>query len=418
VTYRPILRALLVICAVFGLNAIGSAHGQDHTDPGSERRILVMLKLAPAHFRPNTSYGGSYGDALSSAARRRVALGIARKYRMELVDSWPMPVLGVDCYVMRLPADLSVDAAIEQVSRNSMVEWSQPMQLYQTRGGAGQEGDPLFKAAPAASTWRLADLHRIATGRGVSVAVIDSKIETHHPDLKGQFAAVQDFVSKRPSPPEQHGTGVAGVIAAKANNGIGIAGVAPSARLMALRACWQTGSGSANPTLCNSLSLARALQYAIEHDAEVINLSLSGPPDPLLQKLIDVALASRTIVVAAFDPNLPKGGFPASQPGVIAVVEESLQSLPSQLYGAPGRNVPTTQPGGKWNLVNGSSYAAAHVSGLIALVRDKRRPASPAIAIARSSKGAIDACATLLRTSPACDCSCALVREMRATASR
>jgi hypothetical protein len=387
------------------LTPASPALASQSTPAAAPDHILVMLKLAPPHFRPNSSYGGEYGDLQSQAARKRIAQGIARKNRLELVDSWPMPLIGVDCFVMRLPAGLSLAQAIAQVSRDPRVEWSQAQQEYRGRGAAAQLNDPLFKAEPAAVSWHLADLHRVATGRGVAIAIIDSKIEVGHPDLAGQFSSNQDFVGRR-SPAERHGTAIAGVIGAKSNNGIGIAGIAPRARMMALRACWQTGSNLSQPTLCNSLSLGRALHYAIDHGAEVINLSLSGPPDALLARLIAIALRRRTSVVAAYDPTLPKGGFPASQPGVIGVVDESLQSWPSWLYGAPGRNVPTTQPGGRWYLVSGSSYAAAHVSGLIALVREERRSASPAITLARSPDGTIDACATLLGPSRECGCAC------------
>jgi subtilisin family serine protease len=163
--------------------------------------------------------------------------------------------------------------------------------------------------------------------------------------------------------------------------------------------------------LCESLGIARALQYAIDHNAKVINLSLSGPPGLLLGRLISIALSRNTSVVAAFDPSLPKGGFPASMPGVIAVTDQSLQNMPRNVYGAPGRDIPTTQPGGKWYLVNGSSYSAAHVSGLIALVRERR--SGPALPLIRSTSGGIDACATLLRTSAACDCDCRLGQSKR-----
>jgi hypothetical protein len=78
------------------------------------------------------------------------------------------------------------------------------------------------------------------------------------------------------------------------------------------------------------------------------------------------------MVVAAFDPDLPGGGFPASLPGVVSAAEESLLSLPGRVYRAPGRDIPTTQPGGRWYLVNGNSFAAAHVTGLLALLREER----------------------------------------------
>lgn len=374
--------------------------------------VLVMLRLAPEHYRPGAAYGGSYGDRFSRSARKRVAEAIARQHGLSLVgDGWPMPLVGLDCYVMRAPREQPLDAVVAEVSHDPRVAWSEPVRVYRTQGGVDRDNDPLLAAQPAAKAWRLADLHRFATGRGVKVAVVDSKIEVDHPDLAGQFVADQDFVPGRPATPERHGTGVAGVIAARAGNGLGIAGVAPGARLMALRACWQVDNGSASsPTVCDTLSLAKALHFAIDHRAEVINLSLTGPQDRLLTELIAVATARRISVVAAFDPGLPKGGFPASQPGVIAVAAESLATLPPGVYSAPDRDVPTTQPGDKWNLVNGSSYAAAHVSGLIALVREGRASSFPTLLVASQPRGGVvDAYATVLREVDHCGGACALV---------
>jgi subtilisin family serine protease len=232
------------------------------------------------------------------------------------------------------------------------------------------------------------------------VAVIDSQVEAGHPDLAGQVAVSADFTRAPASRGERHGTGVAGVIAAKANNGAGIVGVAPGARLFALRACWEEGRGD---TVCDSVSLAKALHFAIERRAQVINLSLAGPPDMLLDKLLDVALARGATVVAAFDPLLPGGGFPASHKGVVRVQDESLASVQPGVYSAPGRDVPTTQPGGRWSLVDGSSYAAAHVSGLAALLRERVSAGAPLTLVStRPGGGAIDACASLLRDARAC----------------
>jgi len=376
------------------------------------RELLVMLRLSADHYRPNASYGGAYGDQMTRNARRRLAQAIARQYGLVLVDNgWAMPLVGLDCYVMRVAEDRPVDDAVLQVSRDPRVAWSEPMRLYRTQGRYDRENDPLFPVQPAAEAWRLADLHRVATGRGVRVAVIDSKVEVDHPDLAGQILVDRDFVIDRPATAERHGTGVAGVIAAKAGNGMGIAGVAPGARLLALRACWQGRDDSPSaPTVCDTLSLAKAIHFAIDQRAEVINLSLTGPPDRLLTQLIAAAMARGVSVVAAFDPGLPKGGFPASEPGVIAVAAESLSPFPPGVYSAPDRDVPTTQPGDKWNLVNGSSYAAAHVSGLIALVREGRPSGARAILVAaQPTGGLVDAYATLLRASKSCGPSCPLV---------
>lgn len=161
-------------------------------------------------------------------------------------------------------------------------------------------------------------------------------------------------------------------------------------------------------TVCDSLSLAKALYFAIEHKARIINMSLSGPQDLLLAKLLQIGVARGIVIVAAFNPKLPRGGFPASQPGVIAVSDRSLPAPLSGVYTAPGQDVPTTRSGGRWYLVNGSSYAAAHVSGLVALLRERAasKRGSPSFVSARAGGGAINACATLIRAAKPCDCSC------------
>ena len=397
---RSLLALWLVVIAF--LSPAIPAQAADGAD--TSRRILVMLKMPPNHYRPGSAYSGSYGAASTQGARNRVAARIAKRHNFILVDNWPMPVLGVDCFVMALPDGLTAEAAVEQVSHDRDVAWSQPLQLYHAQA-AKPAGDPLLAAEPATAQWHLAELHRAATGRGVSVAVIDSRIDTAHPDLGGQIATSQDFVGGHGAAAEQHGTAVAGVIAAREGYG-GIVGIAPRARLMGLRACWQQ---SAAATVCDTLSLAKALQFAIDHRARVINMSLSGPRDMLLGRLVDIGLARGQKVVAAFDPNVPDGGFPASQPGVIAVGNVNSPGLPQRVFLAPGRGIPTTAPGGGWTLVDGTSYAAAHVSGLLALMNE-RQPAG-ANALVRTRGGSLDACASLTAANHMCSCECAESRQ-------
>jgi len=372
--------------------------------PDSSHQILVMLKMPPDHYRPGAAYSGSYGAASTQGARNRMAARIARRHGFTVMSNWPMPMLGIDCFVMSLPSGLTPEDAAKQVSHDADVAWSQPLQLYHAQASA-PAGDPLLAAEPAAAQWHLTQLHRVATGRGVSVAVIDSRIDIAHPDLGGQITYSQDFVGGHGTGAEQHGTAVAGVIAAREGNG-GIVGIAPRARLMALRACWQQMRGA---TICDTLSLAKALQFAIDHHAGVINLSLSGPHDMLLGRLVEIGLARGQKVVAAFDPATSDGGFPASQPGVIAVASTNSTGLPQRVFLAPGRDIPTAAPGGGWTLVDGTSYAAAHVSGLLALMNE-RQPAG-ANALVRARGGSLDACASLTAATHACSCDCADARR-------
>jgi subtilisin family serine protease len=304
---------------------------------------------------------------------------------------------------MVVPAGRPVDQIVEAVAREPGVAWSQRMNEFKVNGSpSSPRADPLFAAQPTAIQWRLRDLQRVATGRGAKIAIVDSQVDVRHPDLSGQFIADRNFAGDPAQGAESHGTNVAGIIGAKPGNGIGVVGIAPGARLMALRACREFRGGRlAGQTLCSSIALARAIQFAIENDADVINLSLSGPSDLLIAKLVGIALARRITVVAAFDKALPAGGFPAAQRGVIPVIDETAQAIPPGVYGAPGRDLPTTQAGGGWCLVTGSSFAAAEVSGLAALALERgKRPA--AAYLVRTSSGRIEACATILGSASRC----------------
>lgn len=401
---RLCLLLIGTLAIFFAASAVPALAAREDQHPAADRQILVMVRIAPDHYRPSGSYGTSYTDQLGQSARTHVAREIARKYGLTLVDNWPMPMVGVDCFVMVVPEGHSTSATASQVSHDAKVSWAQPVTLYNARGLPAGHNDALYAAEPAATVWHLGDLHRMSDGRGSRVAVVDSGIDADHPDLAGQVLVNRNFVSGQPFAIEQHGTAVAGIIAAKADNRVGIAGIAPRARLLGLRACWQK-PGSAS-TLCDTLSLAKALYFAVETRADVINMSLSGPEDRLLREIIDLALGKRLAVVAAFDPKLAGGGFPASVAGVIPVSDSSLAGSRADVYIAPGRDVPTTEPGGRWFLVNGSSFAAAHVSGLIALLRERQRSAPLMLVSERRGGGSINACATLLRVVGTCDCAC------------
>jgi subtilisin family serine protease len=374
----------------------------------ASQQVLVLLNLPPQHYRPDGNYAGSYADAAGRAARRRVAAQLAREHGLAMDSDWPMPLLGVDCFVMTVPPEQSPGRIAQDLARDGRVAWAQTMNVFRAQG----HDDPLFPVQPTARDWQLAALHDTVTGRQVRVAVIDSAVERTHPDLLRQIELSEDFVAGRAVPAEAHGTAVAGIIAAQADNGIGIVGVAPQARVLALRACWQQAAES---TLCSSLSLAQALQFAITHDAKVINLSLSGPPDQLLARLLDVALGRGIAVVAAVDRGAAGGGFPAAHRGVVAVADAPSGPPPSAVVIAPGRDIPTTVSGARWALVSGSSYAAAHVAGLLALLREARdRRGATASTVASVATrdlvllpdGRIDACASLSRAAGLCSCDC------------
>ncbi|GAA0744576.1 S8 family serine peptidase [Ideonella azotifigens] len=371
-------------------------------------QVLVMLQQPPPHYRPDGAYAGGYSGGNGSLARHRLADELARAHGLRVVTQWPMPAVGLDCFVLAVPAPATPEQVADELSRDARVAWAQPMHLYRGQQGTAnlaphaalQHDDPLYTAQPAAAAWRLAELHELATGRQVRVAVVDSAVDTTHPDLVGQVVQSENFVDGHASAAERHGTAVAGIIAALADNHVGMAGVAPQAQILSLRACWQARDGA---TLCNSLGLARALYAALSQKVAVINMSLGGPSDRLLALLLDTALQQGIAVVAAMDPTLPGGGFPASHAGVLAVAD-----LPTAgALSAPGRDVMVPVPGARWALASGSSYASAHVAGLVALLRELKAR-GPVPGLVRDAAGGIDTCATLLHAAGPRRCACAL----------
>ena len=246
------------------------------------------------------------------------------------------------------------------------------------------------------------------------------------------MAVVEDHVGATgpTSVAEPHGTAVAGIIASIAGNGVGIVGIAPGVEVLALRACWRDGAEDA-AARCSSFTLARAISAAIKLRAQVLNLSLTGPPDPLVSRLLVEAQDRGLVVVAAADRRArPSTGFPASLPGVISVAvqsptaDDAFHRTPA-LVGAPGVDVLTTVPHGRFDFISGSSMAAAHVSGVAALLLERDRTltserilellqGAPAPGESRRTVGGksrptvgpvpLNACAALVELVPGADC--------------
>jgi subtilisin family serine protease len=402
------LAAMLLLAT--GCASLPPADTAEPTPDAAEQQLLVMVKeRAVQHYRPGPASLSGYGSGAARARALRTARDLARDYGLKPIDDWPMPALGVRCFLMELPRGRGAAEVAARLSQDPRVESAQPQQLFRVAG----HDDPYYALQVGAQELQLDALHRMATGRGVKVAQIDTGLDAHHPDLEGQLTAARNFVDGTRHGPEVHGTAVAGIIVAKADNGIGIVGMAPGARLMPLRACWEPADGG--HALCTTFTLAKAMQFALIERARVINLSLTGPRDRLLERLIDSAAQDGAIVVAALDAGEP-AGFPASYPGVIAVAVSGSTSAPEDAVLAPGRDILTTTPGASWGFFSGSSFAAAHVSGLAALMLERAPSLKPeqlhrlllqhqAVSASGGAR-ALDACAALAQAAPARDCAC------------
>ncbi|PSJ17951.1 S8 family peptidase [Nitrosomonas supralitoralis] len=321
------------------------------------------------------------GEYNSSTWSKRIASNIRDEYKLKILTQWSISEIGEHCVVYAVGEDQSIDDVINALIQDQRVSDVQIMSTFQVM--ANGYTDPYYRLQTNIQSMNINEIHKRTTGKDVTIAIIDTGVDTRHPDLEGQIQHSKNFVAQKSQEhsSELHGTAVAGVIAAKANNGEGIVGIAPDSNIIALKACWEVKAGSLE-AICNSFTLALAINKAIEMQADILNLSLTGPYDPLLARLIEKAVQHGIIIVASkADKDDEESGFPAQQPGVIGVSSiNNTNSIIQSLYEdhlltvyAPGEEILTTLPKGTYDFVSGNSLATAHVSGLTALLLQLRR---------------------------------------------
>lgn len=301
------------------------------------------------------------------AALTAAAEDIANRYGVVVTAEWPLNSIAVHCLVIDASGSRNIDGLIADMQADAQIRTVQRMQEFDILSESYQ--DPFFPVQHALTELNIVAAHDRSTGAGVTIGIVDSAIDTSHPDLEGRIVAAKDFVSQIDTKPaEAHGTAMAGVIAANADGSIGMIGIAPKSSVLGLRACWQTGEA---PGRCSSFSLARAVNFAILNEVDVLNMSLGGPQDPLLDELIRTAIAKGMVVVAATGEQQTKA-FPASIPGVVAAGRRDLGGI-----SVPATDIISTAPDARYRYVSGSSVAAAHVSGVVALLLSNRADLDP-----------------------------------------
>lgn len=370
---------LTLLIVLVALLATGCANRTDYSRLGDspsvvERRLLVTFvdrtinRKLPGNALDSYRLHGQYGN---SGWSERVARELAERYRLQFVAQWPVTELGVSCVVYEVPETLPLPQIMNALQKDQDVSSVQQMQTFNVlndrHSAIRPYSDPYLQLQTGFQSLGIEKLHRFSTGQGIRIALIDTGVDVDHPDLKGQISYSENVA---PEPrdhdlAEIHGTAVAGVLSARADNGIGIAGIAPEAEILAFRACWPDKPGSL-AARCNTFTLALALNQAIRLKSRIINLSLSGPEDPLLKMLIEKALSEGIIVIAAVPDKDRIGSFPANIPGVLAVGRGGEAEKPS--FVAPGQDILTTVPHESYDFMTGSSFATPHVAGVIALL--------------------------------------------------
>lgn len=364
--------------------------------PASERRLVneeILFELAP--------------NAQAEA--------VLRRYRATQIASRRFELAGVTIIRARLEGGRSARRVLAQMAGDPRIASAQPNYLYalqqdEPKGGAQPASADVAPAPPASKPddaerliiipdlspipplvsiapkrdlqpqyvvekLHLDDLHKIARGAAIRVAVIDSGADITHPELQGVLAGSFDALGGE-SQPDAHGTAMAAAILAQAQ----LQGVAPGSRLLAARAF--TGSATAGPANGTTFHILAALDWAASEGARVLNLSFAGPQDRLLSRSLAGAKTKGMIAVAAAGNGGAKAAplYPGADPNVIAVTATDADDKPFSganrgdyiAVAAPGVDVLAAEPQGRYAFSSGTSIAAAHVSGLVALLLEKR----------------------------------------------
>jgi subtilisin family serine protease len=406
-----ILASLLAACATSSTVSTQSAIGS------VSRQILVTVRqpatlAAGLTGAPNQRYlQRRYGP---SPSVDRVLTQLAREHELHRIEGWPIQSLDVYCEVLTVPEGRDVPEVLAALNRDPRVDLAQRMNLFNTQ--AARYDDPYVELQSAATAMELERAHEFATGRGVSIAIIDSAIDADHPDLRGRVRLARNLVTDHPlaRSGELHGTAIAGIIASAVNNHEGIIGVAPDVSIAALRACWSVAD-NALAAQCSSFSLALALEVALGLHPNVINLSLAGPDDPLLSRLLDRVIDRGIVVVTAHPASAESSlAFPSSHPRVLTAHSSLVPVNAESPYtlAAPANEVLTTTPGAGYAFLTGNSLAAAHTTGVVALLMERQpdldaeRIAAILTATTTYSPGSasINACRAVARLAGAATC--------------
>ena len=327
------------------------------------------------------------------AAPQTIEDGVAQRFNLQLLERTPLPLLGERVIRLRIPDSRQVPAVVASLAAETALGVRQPNYIYRQQQGAPTPafGDLQYALMKVGLS---ANVATAAGGKGAIISIIDTGVDRSHPDLALCDVAAFDAIGSDGDMTGSHATAIAGIIAAQ-----GITrGIAPGARLLSVRAFRSEAAGSA--PVSTSYTLAKSFDWSVAQGARVLNLSFAGPRDPVIQKSVAATAAKDVIMIAAAGNNGKKAtpAYPAAYPDVIAVTatdsSDRLYDKANQgeyiSVAAPGVDIFAAAQGRGHDLQSGTSFAAAHVSGILALMLERNPTLTAAAARRALTDSAVD----------------------------
>ncbi|MBR0956189.1 S8 family serine peptidase [Bradyrhizobium japonicum] len=354
-----------------------SAGGEGTGKSGKKTAAKGRGSNAPAAVT-STSFAGEFVAEIDAALSPAEADELARRHGLRRISSENFPLIGATFGLFRITDGRPYETVRREFAADGSVRSLQPNFRYvlqDQRPSRTTEGDP---AQYALTKLRLPQAHTLAHGANVTIAVIDSGIDARHPELANSVADSFDALGSTEGP-HIHGTGIAGAIVAHAR----LMGSAPEARIIAIRAFGGANGGAES----SSYIILRSLNYAAEHGAQIVNMSFAGPKDAVIERAIAATAARGLVLIAAAGNAGPKSPplYPAANPNVIAVSatdqQDKLFSASNRgnyiAIAAPGVDIFLPAPDGKYQMTSGTSFSAAYVSGVAALLLERNHALKP-----------------------------------------
>jgi hypothetical protein len=348
--------------AGFGINSI-------------EPRVFTVPLVGETRYVPNEIVVG-----VPSGLTPLEIAAIARRNGLAPAGNAVLEASGLSLQRWRVADGRPIGDVIRSLRGDADVQTAQPNYRFRLAQAAGisQAAVDGFSAQYAPAKLHLPQAHHVSTGQGVLVGVIDTGIDRLHPEISGAIAGTFDAIGAR-EPADAHGTAIAGAIIAHGR----LVGAAPAARILAIRAFTTAGPDAEATTM----TVVRSIEYAIAQGARVINMSFAGARDPVIGRSLAQARRKGIVLVAAAgnagadSPPL----YPAADPNVIAVsatdADDHLLDVANRgrqiALSAPGVDVLLPAPGARYQIATGTSFAAAHVAGIAALMLAKNPQLGP-----------------------------------------